>query len=139
MADIFKFKLPIGDWSDDGHGQCDYFIVESNKSVEDVREAHFQIVEKTGINIEKICKQYEEDVIKSDDREDLEELGFKFASSSNVMSSIDMANIWVFLLMKADEALQLKIIPEEIMPMLSFYGRDEKDRNISFVGYGVFD
>lgn len=25
-----KFSLPIGDWSNDGHGTCEYFTVEAN-------------------------------------------------------------------------------------------------------------
>ena len=36
-----SFALPIGDWSGDGHGHCEWFTVRSNKPLEDVRKAHF--------------------------------------------------------------------------------------------------
>lgn len=36
----FKFKIPIGDWSGDGHSQCDTFVLKCNYPVEAVRQAY---------------------------------------------------------------------------------------------------
>jgi hypothetical protein len=140
---MYKFKLPIGDWSDDGHGKCDYYTVISNKSVEEVREIHFQIKEKTGFDIHKICNKYEKDTIDLEELEELEELGFKISEEhinreEDIVSiySSNLADLWMFLLMKTDNDLVLKL--EEPVPMLSFFGFDEKKRHIDFVGYGCF-
>lgn len=38
----YKFKIPIGDWSGDGHSKHEDYLIESNKPVEQVRELYFQ-------------------------------------------------------------------------------------------------
>lgn len=131
-----QFKLPIGDWSDDGHGKCDYYLIRSNKSVEEVREIHFSIPDNLGVNIEKICRGYEESKMSSDIAEELVELGWE--CSKDYMDSESMCRLWVFLLMKTDPTLELEV-QEENIEMLPFYGFDEKKRHIGFVGYGVFN
>jgi len=56
-----RFKLILGDWSDDGHGKTETFIVESNKPVDEAREAYFEAVKKTGIDFgEQVCRDYED-------------------------------------------------------------------------------
>ena len=44
---MYKFVIPIGDWSEDGHGKHDDYVVTSNKPVEAVREAHYRILAAT--------------------------------------------------------------------------------------------
>ena len=34
------FRLVFGDWSDDGHGKSEEFVIKSNKTVEAAREAY---------------------------------------------------------------------------------------------------
>lgn len=137
-----QFKIPIGDWSDDGHGMCDYYLITSNKSVEDVREIHFTIPEKLGVNIEEICSDYEQSSISYETAVQIAELGFdlgQIKEDSDVnMDSNSMCKLWIFLLMKADPTLELKIAKENDVEMLPFYGFDAKKRHIGFVGYGVF-
>lgn len=60
---MYQFKMTIGDWSDDGHGRYEDFVVRSNVPVEQVREAYFRIKDVTGIDIESICSNYGEDEI----------------------------------------------------------------------------
>lgn len=138
----YRFRLPIGDWSDDGHGKCNYYYIKSNKPIEEVREIHFQTKENTGYDIEEICKEYEDSSIDIDLFNELVELGldveeFDLPYDDQVMFSPDnMCQLWVLLLMKTDETLKLEI--EDIPEMLSFYGYDEKKRHIGFVGYGCF-
>jgi len=45
----YKFKIPVGDPSGDGHSQCEYFIIESNKSQEEIKEAYNKSCELTGL------------------------------------------------------------------------------------------
>lgn len=134
------FKLPIGDWSGDGHRQCEYYIVESNKPIDAVREAHFNIIEKTGIDINSICSCTEEDQIDEDLMEMLKSIGFTPSNrygDETILCADDMAEIWILLLMKADPTLDLTIIVEDEIEMLPFYGNDTKGRHIGNIGYGV--
>lgn len=45
-----KFKVPIGDWSDDGHGKCDIFTVEANYTVGELQQAYKDSCKLTGIS-----------------------------------------------------------------------------------------
>lgn len=51
-------EFTIGDWSDDGHGESESWIVKSNVPVQELREAHFAATGK-GIDIGKIAAEYE--------------------------------------------------------------------------------
>lgn len=138
---MYKFKLPIGDWFNDGHGKCDFYIVECNKSVEEVRDIHFQIESMLGINIHKICSEYEDNTIRDEAYEKLKSLGFKDwddypEESYGWVSSDIMAELWMFLLRTVDPNLNIYIVDDKI-PMLPFYGYKD-GRHIGFVGYGCF-
>lgn len=47
---MFTYKLPIGDWSDDGHGKCEWYLVRSNKSARLI-EAAFSLRAKLALAI----------------------------------------------------------------------------------------
>ncbi|WCF11519.1 hypothetical protein NDS46_31675 (plasmid) [Paenibacillus thiaminolyticus] len=143
---VFRFKLPIGDWSGDGHGRCDYYLIKSSKPVEQVREIHFNIPEKMGINIEEICSEYGDCKVEARIIDKLIDLGFDLdlledtyqKGEDAYFSSEDMCQLWIFLLMKTDLSLRLELIEESNIEMLPFYGFDSKQRHIGFVGYGIF-
>ena len=42
----YLFKLPIGDWSGDGHSMCEYIKIRTNKTIEEVREGHFDLIKQ---------------------------------------------------------------------------------------------
>ena len=138
---LYHFRICIGDWSQDGHGQSMTYLVKSNKPVEDVREAHFRINAKTGIDIETICSNYMDNTVNEYDFKKLKELGFEFLDltglGEDVVIPSDMFRLWLFLLQKADPELKLEPQDDDI-PSLHFYGYDAKDRHIGFVGYGTF-
>lgn len=46
---MYKFKIPIGDPSKDGHNQCEYITIESNKSEQEIKEAYNKSCELTGL------------------------------------------------------------------------------------------
>ena len=139
--DMHQFRLTIGDWSGDGHGRSEDFLVISNVPVERVREAHYKIRDATGIDIESISSEYEEDEIDEETVVALKEMGFEFENSTGMGDGIvnvpEMARLWVFLLQKADPTLELSMIEDEI-PRLQFYGFDSLGRHIRGVGYGLF-
>ena len=156
----YTFKMPIGDWSDDGHGQCDYFQVESDVPVEEVREAHFLIKEKTAIDIGNVCSEHQEPYLMFEDVRKLLDLGFNkdlisdfdeelfekakaenepdyYEENADGVDSETVAHIWLFLLNKVNPDMNLKIIPDK-EEMLVFYGSDKKGRFIESPGYGCF-
>lgn len=143
---MYQFKLPVGDWSGDGHAQCKYYIFKSNKPVEEIREVHFRIIKTTGIDIHKICNDYEQSSLEIDDNvlEKLNEIGFHFSNEEEIFNGSfkvcpdDMMELWIFLLRYTDKMLELNLVVENEIPMLPFYGFDEKKRHIDQVGYGCF-
>lgn len=45
-----KVKITIGDWSQDGHNQYEEFVFESNKSVNEIRQAYKNSCKLTGLS-----------------------------------------------------------------------------------------
>ena len=129
-------EFPVGDWSDDGHGKCAYYIIESAKPVQEVREVHFRAPKVCGFNIGDICCEYGEGSLNDYIRCKLEELGFAFQVIEEIehLTSRDIVNIWVFLLNHVDGSLELSVLD---IPSINFYGYDEKKRHLNTPGYGV--
>lgn len=142
----YKIRLPIGDWSGDGHGQCSYYYIESNKPVEELREIHFKIKEVTGIDIHSICNEYN-DQIDVETQQSLKDVGvsldipdYDIDHEGNMyLGPDDIKDIWICLLRKTDPTLILQESNVPFTPMLPFYGRDKHKRHIGFVGHGVFN
>ena len=146
----FYVQMPIGDWSGDGHEQCEYFICECAKPVESVREAHFWIQEAIRIDITAICNRDQENEMDQEMEKTLNLLGFTFKDPIRDNDGRvevwpeDMADLWAFLLNKADPELELrirnKIFFDDLskIPLIPFYGFDEQGRHIGGVGYGCF-
>jgi hypothetical protein len=136
------WKIPIGDWSNDGHGICDWFIIKSNFTVEQAREAYFKSVEKSGVDIckevackyrdnlvsEKFLKVFpeflEKDLVKND-------YDFEYY----IENSSDLVVMVCLFIQKYNPEFRYEIIN---LPMLPFCGYDEKDRHIGHIGYGLF-
>lgn len=138
---MYKFYMMIGDWSNDGHGHYKRFIISSNVPVEYVRKTHYKIKKATGIDIESICSEYEDNKVDKNTVDILEGMGFQFGNvyetGNKTISVPEMAQLWIFLLQKTNPILKLNIIDDNI-PMLQFYGFDENGRHIKQVGYGLF-
>ena len=136
------FYLTIGDWAGDGHEKNEPYLVRSNKSVGQVREAHFRIKDATGIDIESVCSGYEEDTISPELVDQIEKLGFELENSSGICKELvdvdEMARLWVFLFRKADPELEIAFVEQPNYPALHFSGCDEKGRHIKSIGYGLF-
>ena len=91
---MYQFHLSIGDWSGDGHGRSEDFTVASNAPVEIVREAHYKIPEVTGIDIEGICSEYEEDEIDPETVQTLKDMGFQFETVPGWEKALSMCQRW---------------------------------------------
>lgn len=126
----YKFQIPIGDWSKDGHGKCDYYDATAAKPIEDVREAYFAAKAKFPKELcpEEIYRR--DDTISDELREKI-----KSASGLDIDSEISMAAYVVWFINQGDPDVKIRLSKKGI-PMLSFYGYDKKKRHISFIGYG---
>lgn len=106
-----------------------------------------------------MCADYEDSNIPFETIQKLIELGFNtndildeelydeakksedpdvYDENSDGVRSEDIASIWIFLLNKTNESLNLKMIEDKKEEMRVFYGFDGKGRHIESPGYGVF-
>jgi len=137
------WQIPIGDWSDDGHGKCDWYIVKSNFTVEQAREAYFKSVEESKLDIaNEIATEYEdhsvsEKVVKTFPEFVEKELIFKepFCEDYYIEDSFSLAEIVCLFIKKYNTEFEYEILN---IPMLPFYSCDIKGRHIGHFGYGLF-
>jgi hypothetical protein len=143
---MFKFKMPIGDWSDDGHGKCDYYIVESNKDIEAIVLAYIETDKIHNIS-NQVC-EYEEYELDQDFVDYLNTIGLdgtSYLEDTDGLSieSHSLATLVIDLMMHDDRTLELKIVPDSDMPMLNNWTA-QKVKGISgggvisLPGYGLF-
>lgn len=143
MTFIAKFKMPIGDWSYDGHGSCFDFTVECTPTtIGYIRDVHFNIEKITGINIGEVCSEYEDATVSGEVLQKIKDTGFKSGGEDLpevewYPSAEELAELWCFLLNKVNPDLNATIIPDTI-PSIVFYGVDELGRHINAPGYGLF-
>ena len=146
---MYQFELPIGDWSNDGHGKCEYFLIRSNIPAIDLVPIYIQMDEE--FKISSVCKEYEEynmdpeyytylnidlqiDVRKyfttdPDDDLDMDELAIE---------SKNLAQLILDLLMLWDDSLKLEIVEEKEVPLFCNWLAPKEDY-FDLPGYGLFD
>lgn len=139
-----QFNIPIGDWSHDGHSKCDYYLCETDATIEQVREVYFDLTKLLGFKFDDVCGDYEERTMQEAHAERLVELGLisektaKMYVEEYVDGSRQFASILVDALNLVDPNLNIKMIESEKVPNLTFYGFDEQKRHIGHIGYGLF-
>lgn len=125
--------IEIGDWSGDGHGQKEIYTFESNFEIKDVREAYFAARDKyPDLSPEGFCCEYEDSEVPKEIIKKASKLGFKINKDFHIK---EMANYTAWFCQLGNPSLKLKM--QEENPTLSFYGVDEKNRHIDFIGYGL--
>jgi len=141
------FKIPIGDWSGDGHNECEWYIYQSNKTIEEIREAFFASRDKVPAELqpENICCDYLDHQVSSELFRRLCELYPDLAEDYDIM---DMDEEPVEI--DADDMVRITIgfirlsLPDwdvqevATTSMLPFCGFDGQQRHISHIGYGCF-
>lgn len=137
------WEIPIGDWSDDGHERCNWFIIKSNFTVEEAREAYFKSVEESGVDVsKKVAHEYEDNSVSESFLNAFPEFLEKGLIKHEpgyaeyyVKDSRDMVTIVCLFIQKYNPEFKYEILD---IPMLPFYGYDEKKRHIGHIGYGLF-
>lgn len=136
----YKIKFPVGDWDDNGHGSCEWFIVESNKPVEAVREAHLRFKEISKFDIGQIVNEYQEPKLNVNQYDYLDENNLLPEDDLNFdpddVTPEDVIEIWLNCLMHADETLVLTV-DESTQGLPSIVMENQPD-TIRTPGYGAF-
>lgn len=144
---MYKFRLQLGDWSHDGHGQTEDFVFETNKDIAELREIYFQNCDKYGKILEELNSDYEDSRIKQYQVDMLTDIGIEvrseilkeIAEDDEYYVEIDDFADWFEQFMKLDSPdLILERIPKKELPAFHFYGYDDKQRHIGFFAYGIF-
>jgi hypothetical protein len=134
MTATYTFRIPIGDWSSDGHGQCDWYTVTSNKPVEAVREAFFAAQRLfPQADPTKFCDEYEDGAVPDETIATYANLGLSIDEEN--FSTVEMADVVIHFLKLGDPELVLERV--EDAPSLAFYGYDKDKRHIDCIGYGL--
>ena len=152
---MYRFKIPIGDWSNDGHGKHKDYLIESNKPVEVVRELYFQACDKIGFSLDGSYKKtsltpqasYEDYTFSRETLQALLDFGVKLDQDTieyiREQESTDgtelLCDIILAFIKTQDPELELTRIEEQNFPMFQFYGFDKHKRHIGYFGYGLFN
>ena len=136
----YLIQLTIGDWSDDGHGKTEIFLCKSNKDLAVVREAYKKGVEKIGLDLFKICDEYEHDAISFEEKslfrclDDDDEPGY-FEGDFR-LSTENMYHMWMEIVTAGDPDLEIEDYMLEVQYFNGYWSKDD-DYNDQF-GYGLF-
>lgn len=140
MKDTFTYKIPIGDWSRDGHGQCDYYTITSNKNADALRVAYNTMADLSPeLAPDSFCKGYQDGLVPEHVQAKLKEIGgfyfYEYRGEESVeFGSEGMIKYVLWWLKAGDPELELELqvnAPEIILA-------ERRDHNTSFIGYGLF-
>ncbi len=139
-----EFRLEIGDWSNDGHGQCVTYTIQSNKTKQEIDKAYKKAVKNIGFDVLDLCKEYEESTIPADTWKRLKSEGFdpnieiagyslgnaEPEENEDMYMDVDGFMLLVLWFLKTgDPDLILKPIPEIKERLVGTY---------EHIGYGLF-
>ena len=149
-----RFKIVLGDWSDDGHGKYEHYIIQANKPVNEVQEAYKKSCQLTGVSFndsgndytgrnytheeqEKfhVCTNYEQNVISKEVVEVFRSWNCPFELQDGYVEDIDefvQLLLWFISLSLPD--LKTEFI-DDVIPV--FNGYWDENLNVQ-IGYGLF-
>jgi hypothetical protein len=128
-----KFRIPIGDWSADGHGICEYFEVSTAKDYQAVIDAFDKSAEEMpDFDPRTFCNKYQDSTIPEDIEAKMSEIGLH----PNDFDAEHMAMYTIWFINEGDPDLNLQLEETHNTPMLHFTYNPKV--GTSFIGYGLF-
>jgi hypothetical protein len=129
-----RYRLPIGDWSADGHGRCEWFTVSVHGTKADISMAYGRAQKKLpDLDPAGICSDYEDHAVDPEIFESLVALGAispgKDEDPSWWMHPERMAALVVWYLNQGDPGLEARLEPKDDSLAYTFG---------SSFGYGLF-
>ncbi len=146
VGQSFKFKLPIGDWSDDGHGKCEKFIISSNTDPKELVQMYIDLCKVFPIN--KFSRGYGEYALTPDQIESVKNFGLdvsKYVGDGGywIEGCEDVAKMIIDALMKNNPGLKLEMSDEKMIEFNNHFGQFVTKTSgtsvIELPGYGIFD
>lgn len=152
----YLIEIPIGDYSCDGHSECNWHIVESNVPLDEVFEAYFiaRKIMPQEVCPEYICKHAGERCIPNKVMQKLDEYGFNISYLYNVCEkmnngdcilndSYQMLEIMLWFIRKGNSKIEFKIMSSmkfinENIPKILHLPRKKFIGHIGHIGYGIF-
>lgn len=150
-------KLSIGDWSEDGHNQYEEFVYNSNKSVNEIRQAYKDSCKLTGLQFNHnenyssrtehseygskrhICTEYQDDEISEFAKGILEE--HHIVVNSNSLDVDTFTNLLIeFIKLSLPDLIleEASFKRSELKNIDAINGWWNKELNVQF-GYGLFE
>ena len=127
-------RFDLGDWSWDGHRVSVCFVVESNRSTQQIADAYHRACRETGLVLhDRVCGRYEDHAIRTEDLNLLRQLGYVPSESFNpeYVEIEDIFAMFVTMVRHGDP----EIIIEEVKAD-SFFIPGTPDRSFH-LGYGA--
>lgn len=143
---MYKFKLPIGDWSDDGHGKCDKYLIESNTDPVNLVDMYIHLDKK--MKIGEFCAEYQDRNLTEDQVDMIKEMGLdpdKYVDESRYFheGTRGMAKLILDSLMIENPSVKMKIVHENVIEFNNWFGQNVKKVTgvsvLDLPGYGMFD
>lgn len=136
----YEFSIAIGDWSDDGHGKCEFPTFKWSHPVKKIREAYLASVAKTGLSFDhdrgeiQICAKYCENELSEQAQQKLIELGYDMTSISPEWLSVeDFLSMLLWFIKLSLPELQYE--PKHLSCLNGFWNKTLD----SAFGYGLFE
>lgn len=145
-----EYKITLGDPDEDGHGKSKSYTIQSNLSVDKIREAYLAAVEKTSIHfVEELCAKYADYFITEEMAHKLEEAGINLSfghiwdtiywqeeKGRMFVDSDEYVDWLIQFIMLGNPNLHLKIVEDELEDVFSCA---YKNQYLGTPGYGLFD
>src|SRR5579884_2746470 len=105
----YEITIPIGDWSDDGHGKFREISFMSSHAVENLRAAYLRSVLDTGLSFDsehgtiQIATEYQEPGLSASAQRKLEGLGFDLGTISDreALQPDDLVNMILWFIKRS--------------------------------------
>jgi hypothetical protein len=118
--------LIIGDWSNDGHGTTEKYLIESNLTKKDLLSAYKKGCGIIGFNLSKmVATEYMDNCISEAHLEKLTKFGFVNRRNDLKLDVCLFAEMWLFISKIGNPKFDWKCIPD--------------NSTIDIGGYGLFE
>lgn len=109
----YKFRIPVGDWSNDGHGRCEYISISSNKNKTAILAAH-TAAQKVypALDPLELCSLSDETYFDDETIESLKVVGAPLPEDCGYVEPLELVDLLCWYLNVGDPGLDCKIVDD---------------------------
>lgn len=121
--------LTVGDWSDDGHGKTDTFLIKTKHNTKELNDAFKEGTRKIGFDLLKECDEYEKNELSEKAESCLKKAGYygNNAPEEGGAYPEEYIEIYLFICKLGDPDFKYKLI------------KPEEGNYVNIGGYGLYD